>query len=298
MGRAHARGRRRSVVTETIVRAGAKVTLSLRVLGRRPDGYHELDALVAIVDEPHDELSIIQGAHDHELVVEPPGAAPGGEANLVWQARAALGSTSGLLLRKGIPTEAGLGGGSADAAAALQLLRTGQTDADLHDIAAALGADVPVCLRGGIVRMRGVGDVLEPAAPALEPVYLVLATPTFGCSTAAVYRAWDDLGGPMAAQTTGAYGTNDLEPAAVEVEPRLIGFREHFADAAGAVPTLCGSGSTYYVRAPDVVRADAIATRVRAELETRCVAVATTGGSTGGSAGGTSSRSTGGTSAR
>ncbi|HEY3831750.1 MAG TPA: 4-(cytidine 5'-diphospho)-2-C-methyl-D-erythritol kinase [Acidimicrobiia bacterium] len=266
-------------------RAGAKVTLSLRVLGRRPDGYHELRAFVAIVDEPHDELSILEGHHDSELVIEPEGVAPAGEDNLVWQARAALGSTAGLRLRKQIPTEAGLGGGSADAAAALRLLRTTQSDAELHEIAASLGADVPVCFGGEVVHMTGVGDGIHRSAPAGEALFLVLATPTFGCNTAEVYRAWDALGGPHAyefvepppawAQVGGASWQNDLAPAAIAVEPRLVDFRNAFGELARTLPTLCGSGSTYYALAPDRAGAEQLAHEVRAELETRCVAIAT-----------------------
>ncbi|HEY1737923.1 MAG TPA: 4-(cytidine 5'-diphospho)-2-C-methyl-D-erythritol kinase [Acidimicrobiia bacterium] len=271
-----------------IARAGAKVTLSLRVLNRRPDGYHELDALAAIVDEPHDELSIIPGAHEAELLVEPAGSAPHGEANLLWRTRAALGSTAGLRLRKGIPTEAGLGGGSADAAAALRLLRTTQADAELHDIAASLGADVPACLEGGLVRMRGIGDIVEPVAVPASPLHLVLATPAFGCSTAAVYRAWDTLGGPhtddhvepppaWARVSGGNVWQNDLEPAAIAVEPRLADFRNAFGALAGTRVTQCGSGSTYYAIAADRARAEQVADAVRAELDTRGVAVATVG---------------------
>ncbi len=261
-------------------RAGAKVTLSLRVKGRRADGYHELDALVAIVDDPYDELSIIDGAHHSELVVEPPGAAPDDETNLVWRARAALGSTAGLRLRKRIPAQAGLGGGSADAAAALRVLRDGETDDELHAVAAKLGADVPVCLRAGIWRMRGIGDVLEPVAAPRAPLHLVLATPTFGCSTPAVYTAWDELGGPESPNVfAAAFGAstwrNDLEPAALAVEPRLGDFRAALARRADATPLLCGSGSTYMVFMPTAERARHVADAVRSSLDTRCVAVAT-----------------------
>jgi 4-diphosphocytidyl-2-C-methyl-D-erythritol kinase len=263
-------------------RANTKLTLSLRVLGRRPDGYHELDALAAIVDEPHDELSIIPGAHEAELLVEPAGSAPHGEANLVWRTRAALCSTAGLRLRKGIPTEAGLGGGSADAAAALRLLRTTQTDAELHDIAASLGADVPACLEGGLVRMRGIGDIVEPIALPASPLHLVLATPTFGCSTADVYRAWDELGAPTGRRLLApAFGTepwrNDLEPAARHVEPRLKSFAGAFSSVADTLAFMCGSGSTHFVMVETRDDAVRIADAVRDELDTRCVAVATVG---------------------
>ena len=272
--------RRRSLVNGATTDAPAPRSRSRSRVGAPPDGYHELDALVAIVDEPHDELSVIPGAHDSELLVQPPGSAPVDGTNLVGRARAELGSTAGLRLRKQIPAQAGLGGGSADAAATLRLLRTTQSDTELQEIAASLGADVPVCLHGGIVRMRGIGEVLEPIAAPAAPLHLVLATPTFGCSTADVYRAWDELDGPASprelAPTFGsASWRNDLEPAALRVESRLVAFRDALERLAGPTPILCGSGSTYLVVMPSRHDAERVVERTRSELDTRCVAVAT-----------------------
>jgi 4-diphosphocytidyl-2-C-methyl-D-erythritol kinase len=280
-----------------VERAGAKVTLALRVAERRADGYHELDALVAIVDEPHDVVSVIEGATANELVVEPPQSAPADDTNLVWRARAALGATEGLRLQKAIPAEAGLGGGSADAAATLRLLRTTQTDGEIDQVAAALGADVPVCLRTGLWRMRGIGGVLEPVAPPTRPFFLVLATPTFGCSTAAVYRAWDEVGAPtlrrglapapgleqaMGAARPGQVvpWQNDLEPAARHIEPRLKAFAAAFGELADTLAMMCGSGSTHYVMVDTRDDAVRIADAVRSKLDTRSVAVAAVGSPT------------------
>ncbi len=278
--------------------AHAKVTLSLRVLARRSDGYHELDALVATVDSPHDDIVLLADDAEHAgaLVVEPHGAAPSGDENLVWRARAALGSTRGIRLHKAIPAEAGLGGGSADAAAMLRLLHDpGRVDAAaLHAIAASLGADVPACLHGGLLRMRGVGERLEPLAASDAPttaLHLVLATPNFGCATAGVYTAWDTLGGPTsprvcmppagwerAALDGAGHETswrNDLEPAAIHVEPRLVAFRDALAEIARREPMLCGSGSTYFAVTATRAEAASIADAVRANLECRFVTAAT-----------------------
>ena len=132
------------------------------------------------------------------------------------------------------PAGVGLGGGSSDAAA---VLRWGGC-ADWGQ-AAAIGAMWPFCLVGGRARVSGIGEVVEPLP--FEPLELTLVLPPFGCSTPAVYRAWDRLGGP-----TGD-GRNDLEPAALAVEPRLAEWRDRLGEATGQVPQLAGSGSTWFV---------------------------------------------------
>ena len=105
--------------------------------------------------------------------------------------------------------------------------------------AARLGADVPFCVRGGRARVTGIGEVLEPL-PHVDRTF-TLVTPPFGCATPAVYRAWDDLGGPS------VDGPNDLEAAALVVAPELAGWRDRLAEATGQVPVLAGSGSTWFV---------------------------------------------------
>jgi 4-diphosphocytidyl-2-C-methyl-D-erythritol kinase len=157
-----------------------------------------------------------------------------GDDNLVRRALAAVGRTAHVRVTKRIPAGAGLGGGSADAAAVLRW-----AGCDDVEVAASLGADVPFCVRGGRARVTGIGDVLEPL-PHVDRTFTLL-TPPFGVSTPAVYRAWDDLGGPT------ADGPNDLEPAALAVEPRLGGWRDRLGDATGERPVLAGSGSTWFV---------------------------------------------------
>jgi 4-diphosphocytidyl-2-C-methyl-D-erythritol kinase len=217
------------------VLAPAKVTLSLRVTGVRDDGYHLVDAEMVTVDLA-DEL-VIDPAGDGLVVVDEAGRGlpvPDDGTNLVRRALALAGRRAGVRLTKRIPAGAGLGGGSADAAAVLRWAGYGDPVG-----ASALGADVAFCLLGGRARVTGIGEVLEPL-PFTERA-LTLLTPPFGCSTPAVYRAWDDLGGPT------AEGPNDLEPAALAVEPRLAEWRDRLGGATGRTPVLAGSGSTWFV---------------------------------------------------
>jgi 4-diphosphocytidyl-2-C-methyl-D-erythritol kinase len=216
-----------------VQRALAKLTRSLRVVGVRGDGLHLLEAEMVTLDLA-DTLTFEPG--DGLEVVGPAGgsAVPGNEANLVWRALAAVGRTAHVRLEKRIPAGAGLGGGSADAAAVLRW--AGVSD---PVVACALGADVPFCVVGGRALVSGVGEVVEPME--FEHRAFVLLTPPFGVSTAAVYRAWDELGGPA------ADGPNDLETPALAVEPRLDRWRDALGDLTGRAPVLAGSGSTWFV---------------------------------------------------
>lgn len=220
-------------------RAPAKLTLSLRVTGVRPDGYHLLDAEMVTLDLA-DELAFSEG-DGLEVAWLPPGdaratglAVPVDEDNLVRRALHAVNRTAHVTLTKRIPAGGGLGGGSADAAAVLRW-----AGCDDLAVAASLGADVPFCVRGGRARVTGIGDVLEPLPP-VERTFTLL-TPPFGVSTVEVYRQWDRMGGPK------ADGPNDLEPAALVVEPRLVTWRGRLAEATGQAPVLAGSGSTWFV---------------------------------------------------
>ena len=211
-------------------RAPAKLTLSLRVVGVRPDGFHLLESEMVTLDLA-DELEITDG---DGLEVEGNDAVPPGDDNLVVRALRAVGRRAHVRLRKRIPVGGGLGGGSADAAAVLRW--AGVTDLG---VAASLGADVPFCLVGGRARVTGIGEVVDPL-PFVDRSFTLL-TPPFGVFTPAVYKTWDALGGP-----TGD-GGNDLEPAALAVEPRLARWRDTLGDATGQTPVLAGSGSTWFV---------------------------------------------------
>ncbi len=225
--------------------ARAKLTLSLRVTATRPDGYHLLDAEMVSLDLA-DTLVVAEG---DGLTVDTdwPGPVAGWRdaavsanvGNLVLRALGAVGRTAAVHLVKRIPPGAGLGGGSADAAAVLRW--AGSTDADL---AAGVGADVPFCLTGGRARVTGIGERIEHLPFTHRSFVLLL--PPFGVDTAAVYRSWDELRASRRLAGSGSV-SNDLEAAALAVEPRLDGWRRVLEEATGRAAHLAGSGSTWFV---------------------------------------------------
>lgn len=219
--------------------APAKLTISLRMTGVRSDGFHLIEAEMVSLDLT-DTLVFSEG-DALSIVTEDTasGALPvhADDNNLVRRALRHVGRTAAVRLTKRIPAGGGLGGGSSDAAAVFRWAdRT--SDADVRD-AARLGADVSFCIRGGRARVTGIGEILEPLETVAQT--FTLCTPSFGVSTPAVYRAWDALGGPR------SEGPNDLEPAALAVEPRLKEWRDRLGSHTGRVPVLAGSGSTWFV---------------------------------------------------
>ena len=213
--------------------APAKLTRTLRITGVRDDGYHLIDAeMVAL--ELCDRLTVEPGADG--LSADGPFAAgmPLDQTNLVARALQLAARRAAVHIDKQIPHGGGLGGGSADAAAVLRW-------AGHHDLVTAsrLGADIPFCIVGGRARVRGIGEIIEPLPFVALDVTLIV--PPLTVSTPAVYRAWDEMGGPTSA------GANDLEPAAIAVVPQLAVWRDRIAAALGQVPTLAGSGATWFI---------------------------------------------------
>ncbi len=247
--------------------APAKVNLSLHVVGRRPDGYHLLDSLVAFAGvgdtlefTPAATLTLDVGGPTADLI-------PTAGENIVLKAARLLAEAAGvsagaaIRLTKRLPVAAGIGGGSADAAATLkglmQLWRVRLPDDRLRALALAIGADVPVCLAGCPTRMSGIGEVLE-AAPALPPAWLVLANPMVPLHTPPVFKARqgpfsaaDPLTLPPADARALAEALsvrrNDLTAAAVSIEP-VVG--EVLAALAAApaclLARMSGSGATCF----------------------------------------------------
>ncbi len=211
----------------------AKLTLSLRVKRRRTDGYHLIDAEMVSVDLC-DKIVISDGSGLKIRSSDSGFEVPENENNLVNRALQLLGRTAEVMIDKRIPAGAGLGGGSSNAAAVLRW-------AGFNDPVAAtsLGADVGFCLLGGRARVQGIGEILRPL-PYLERE-MTLLIPPIGVSTEDVYQAWDDLGSPP-----GGHG-NDLEPAALMVEPKLGEWREALSEATGKRARLAGSGGTWFV---------------------------------------------------
>jgi len=208
------------------LRAPAKLTLSLRVVGVRADGYHLIDAEMVTLDLA-DTLDVDAAGTN---------ALPAGD--LVSRALAAVGRDAHVAVDKRIPVGAGLGGGSADAAAILRW-------AGCRDlaVAASIGADVPFCVVGGRARVQGIGEVVDPLPfSEVEGRAFTLLTPPLPVSTPAVYARWDAMGGP-----SDPAGVNDLVPAALAAFPELASWQDRLGDATGLTPRLAGSGSTWFV---------------------------------------------------
>nr|WP_294511274.1 4-(cytidine 5'-diphospho)-2-C-methyl-D-erythritol kinase [uncultured Rhodopila sp.] len=249
-------------------RACAKINLHLHVVGRRPDGYHLLDSLVVFAGAA--DILTVERAGTLSLSVTGPFAAGlDNEAdNLVLRAARALAvhadvpPAGRLVLEKNLPVASGIGGGSADAAAALRLLDRfwgiGAGQGTLAAIAGGLGADVPVCVASRSAVMSGIGEVLAPA-PRMPEAGIVLVNPGVAVSTPAVFRArnggfsvaavWPPEGWPDAASlATSLHGTgNDLEAAALGLAP-VIGeaLAALAADPACLLARMSGSGATCF----------------------------------------------------
>jgi len=248
-------------MTTAVVRAHAKLTRSLRITGVRADGYHLIDAEMISL-ELHDLLTIDPGGAGLEAEGPFAGGVPLDGDNLVARALRLLETDARVTIDKRIPHGGGLGGGSTDAAAILRWGRFGDDPTHLER-AATIGADVPFCVVGGRARVRGIGEVVEPLPFVERQVTLVI--PPLAVSTPAAYRAWDELGGP-----TGE-GTNDLEPAALVVEPALRRWRDEIETRIGRRPALAGSGATWFAEG---AHSDALADLVdegATVVETRAV---------------------------
>jgi len=236
----------------------AKLNLFLEVLGRRPDGFHEIDTVVQAIGL-RDTLRL-ERADSVSLAVE--GDAPADATNLVWRAADALGVGATMRLTKRIPSGAGLGGGSSDAAAALRGLAAlhglALPEADLRERAARLGSDVPFFLSGGLARCRGRGERVDPI-PEAPPASFLVACPALVSLTARVYAAlpsgltgdtalaslfleqYSSDGGPRRAPYF-----NRLQPAAEALSPRLRDVREALVRGYGRPFTMTGSGAAYF----------------------------------------------------
>jgi 4-diphosphocytidyl-2-C-methyl-D-erythritol kinase len=269
--------------------APAKVNLFLHVGALRADGFHPINSLMVFADIG-DRLTA-SPAERFELTVEGPtrGHAPAGEDNLVLRAARALFTLAGvaapalrITLDKQLPAEAGLGGGSSDAAATLRLLRSALDlavdDNALQAVAASLGSDIPACLLARPVLARGRGEQLTPA-DGLPTLPGVLARPPVAASTAAVYRAFDQGAAPAieapdlprgldprAAAAFLASCRNDLEAPAVALQPAIGEALDQLRAAPEALlARMSGSGSACFALCADAASADRLADRLAAE---------------------------------
>lgn len=255
--------------------ACAKVNLSLRVGSRQEDGLHHLDGIfqsigwvdeLALNTEPENDQIFSGSSTGPEGVID-------GWNNLAWRAVTATREAAGasqpvsVQLDKQVPAAAGLGGGSADAAAALALGgRVFDVAAsELLEIAAGLGSDVPFCLTGGTARVFGTGTQME----SLDPVSgfaIALVVPPIELATGGVYSKWDDLDGPDGPAVGGRdlppelrhfeSLANDLYPAAAAIAPALEDWRAELAKSWGRPVLLTGSGPTLFAFFIDQLEAD------------------------------------------
>ena len=273
--------------------AHAKINLTLDVGSRRPDGYHDIRSVMQTL-ALHDTVSVaLASAPGVSLTVtgEEAGGVPADDTNLVHKAAVRLqkiaaargilaGNRSGLEigLHKRIPSQAGLGGGSSDAAATLQavsaLFGLGLSKARLAEIGAALGADVPFFLTGGTALAEGLGERVTPLPP-LDPSWpLVIVKPNADVSTAAAYAALDAVPNRRFGDATerrlngGQALSNDFEAVILPLYPEVASAYALLSQTAEVgesfTPLLCGSGAALFLRASSLEAAETIAAQVRA----------------------------------
>jgi 4-diphosphocytidyl-2-C-methyl-D-erythritol kinase len=270
---------------EVAVAAPAKLNLYLHVVGRRDDGFHLLDSLICFAGV-HDTVLAAPGDGLELQVIGPNATALSGEPdNLVLRAARLLAEDSGIdagariTLIKRLPVAAGIGGGSADAAAALRALselwKTGPGDGRMMEIAGRLGADVPVCLYGASAYVGGVGEVIEPAPP-LPATPLLLVNPGLPLSTPEVFRAREGAFGqagrfmdrPVDVGQLAALlaaRRNDLTDAAVSLQPIVRDCLTAIANRPGALlARMSGSGATCFGLFEDATACAAAAAHLQA----------------------------------
>jgi 4-diphosphocytidyl-2-C-methyl-D-erythritol kinase len=281
--------------SDLVESAPAKVNLSLRVLGRRADGYHDIESLVAFADVG-DRLSLTPGDALTLTVAGPGAAQTGAEAdNLVVKAASALAArvpglrAGAFSLEKNLPVAAGLGGGSADAAAALRLLaRANKLAPDnpcLHDAACATGADVPVCLDPRPRVMRGIGEMLSAPLP-LPRLHALLVNPGVAVPTKLVFSGWRPSANPLRALKRAAdfaaspniqneeqlvdwlaSEANDLEAPAIALEPVIADVLASLRAAAGCrLARMSGSGATCFALFASAVDSASASKNLRAKF--------------------------------
>lgn len=244
------------------VRAAAKINLSLGVGSQRHDGYHQVRTVLQSVDL-HDTLTFTARPGPFTILCSEPGI-PTDSRNLIWKAAFELARITErpdvdgveVRLRKRIPAEAGLGGGSANAAATLRALsalwKLDLDTAALAPIARLVGADVPFFLMGGAAFGSGRGDDLLPLAD-IAPFHVVIAKPAFGVQTAAAYGWFDEDGGVQAASRALAAWPeallsvrNDLEPPVTRRHPEVAELVARLEEAGADAAAMSGSGSSVF----------------------------------------------------
>ena len=236
------------------VEAFAKINLSLSVLGRRADSFHDLDSLVQTIDladgitvrlegvgiRVNSDLRDLRGRDLAEVAAE----------RILHEKASSVGVS--IAIKKRIPVGAGLGGGSSDAAAVLvsldRIVRPRLAYPKLERLAATIGSDVPLFLRGGLLRMTGRGEVLHAVGQRRLERFVLLVPPVH-CDTSEVYQRFDDLG---SGRWGGAgLGENDLLGAALSVNPALAEYHDAVETIGAQYAGMSGSGASFFAAFSD-----------------------------------------------
>ena len=258
-------------------KAKAKLNLTLDICGVREDGYHLLRSVMQTIDL-HDDIILERRDTGIELELKCEGneasghdTIPAGDDNLVCRAAKLMLESCGsggvkITLVKRIPAAAGMGGGSADAAAVLRgmnrLYDMGLSDTELCDMGVKLGADVPFCIMGGTRLCEGIGEVMTELPP-LEKIALVYAKPAVDVPTGKIYKMYDEAGaetthpdnegicrlikrGNVTAEELAGYLKNVFEPLAVALHPEIGKIKELLKESGAEGTLMTGSGPTVF----------------------------------------------------
>ena len=253
-------------MNKIVLEAAAKLNLSLDITGLREDGYHLLDSVMQSISL-YDRIALTKREEGIFLTVDRPNI-PNDSKNTAYKAAAAFFLATGIkggieiFLEKHIPSRAGMGGGSADAAAVLvglnQLYQTGLSGEKLQEIGLKVGADVPFCIVGGTARVRGIGEVVEPTAPLNMARFVVVKPRGKGVDTKAAYECYDKMGSSKRPDTEGLlraimsgnissfsqYMYNVLEPSTPLSEIREI--KQNMLDYGANAAMMTGSGAAVF----------------------------------------------------
>lgn len=285
------------------INARAKINLTLDVLGKRSDGYHEVEMVMQTI-ELHDRVLVeetgagVEVVTDHPLLTE-------GTSNIAYKAAKALidrlKTTKGLriIISKEIPVAAGLAGGSTDAAAVMtginKLWNLGLKYEELAQYGAEIGSDIPFCIRGGTAVASGRGERISPL-PDIPEMWMILAKPRLEVSTAEIYKNFRAdkvsnrpdtkamIGAIKAGETSGIlkHLVNVLESVTLERYPQVAGLKSAMSRAGVAKPLMSGSGPSVFGFVETRKDAEKIACVLRQELPDLFVAVTRTYPSTEG----------------
>lgn len=280
-----------------IIEAPAKINLSLDVLGKRPDGYHEVEMVMQTIDL-RDVVAIEETTRDITVTTDRPDL-PGGQSNIAYRAARMLADEFkikrgvGIHIKKNIPVAAGLAGGSADAAAVItglnHLWDLGMSGEQLEAMGASVGSDVPFCIKGGTALARGRGEILTELA-GLPEMWFVLVKPPLEVSTAEIYSNFNpgqvterpDTGAMIKAVHNRDTGSiiknlvNVLESVTLKRYPGVALIKRDVEEAGAIRALMSGSGPTVFGVAESRSDAEEIAERLRYSIKDLFIGVSRT----------------------